>query len=444
MTAPGRKADIMPSEPHSIELEQALLGALLTNNEVYHRVSDFLKPDHFFEPIHQNIYELICKLVAAGKVVNPVTLNPFLPEFTVGQFSGSHYIAHLAAEATSVINSVDYADAVHDLARRRALISICRDGLALAYDSPVDVSPRQQLEELEQRLYELDEASRRRGRDLVSAGEAIARAVDGAARAYQACGSVLGVTWGLRDMDRMTTGLHRGEVTVLAGRPGMGKSALGITIAEAGAKWKPPGKDVAPTGVLIISPEMEAQALGGRMIAQEADRNKTYGQRELAYSLLRDGRFDEREWDRLIAAAIALRDLPVLIDETPSISAAGVASAVRRAAMRFRRTGYELRLIVVDYLQLIRASDRYAGKRVDEVSEISSAMKSIARSEQVAVLALSQLSREVERRDDKRPMLSDLRDSGTIEQDAEFRGVRLPRGILPAAPRAQGRNGRSL
>lgn len=416
MTPLAHEQDIARAAPHNVEAEQALLGAILVNNEAFYRVCDFLKPEHFFEPIHQTIYELAGNLVRAGKVANPITLKDFLPTGTVvGNMNASQYIARLAAEAITIVNAKDYGELVHDLALRRGIIEVARDALSAAYDSPAELPPRQLLEEVEQQLYQIGDAARRDGaRDLVSADEAVCRAIDAAAKAYQADGRVTGVTWGLADLDRMTTGLHAGEMVLLAGRPGMGKSAVGIAVADSASRWTPPG-DPTPTGVLLVSPEMTAQAIGGRLVTSEAKG----GGSSVPYSALRSGRFGPDDFDRMAEAAKHFSSRSILIDETATITIAGVASAVRRAALRFRRKGIALRLVVVDYLQLVAAGDRYRGKRVDEVAEISAGLKQIARNENVAVLALSQLSRDLERREDKRPQLSDLRDSGSLEQDAD-------------------------
>lgn len=222
------------------------------------------------------------------------------------------------------------------------------------------------------------------------------------------------MTWGLHDVDCLTTGLHAGELTILAGRPSMGKSALAVHVAKAAARWTV-SADQTPGGVLLISPEMTAQAVGARWLSADAAAAGT----AVPYSQFRNGSFSANDFERLTDVAKSAEGMPILIEENPDISIVGAFSAARRAAMRLKRAGRRLSLVVVDYLQLLRPEDRYRGRRVDEVSEISAGMKRLARTENVPVLALSQLSRQVEQRDDKRPQLSDLRDSGSIEQDAD-------------------------
>ncbi|RAI33725.1 DnaB-like helicase C-terminal domain-containing protein [Rhodoplanes serenus] len=414
MTVPAR--DIVQVEPHSIEAEQALLGAVLMNNEAFWRVAEMLRPEHFFEPIHGRIYELAGTLIRAAKLASPITVAQFLPaDLDVGGLNRARYLARLAAEAVTVAGVVDYAAVVHDLAMRRQIICVARDALAAAYKSPVDQTPRLLLEEIERSLYEIEDAGRRSGaRDLITADEAIVSALDGAAKAYQADGRITGVTWGVKDMDVLTTGLHPGELTILAGRPSMGKSAVAVAVAQAAARWKGPG-DELPGGVLVISPEMTGQALGGRMLS--ADTRRAGGL--VPYSSLRSGRFDAADFDRLTETARATEGTPILIEETPDITLIGAFAAARRAALRFKRAGRRLSLVVVDYMQLLRPDPGFRGSRYDHVSEVSCGMKRLARTENVAVLALSQLSRQVEQREDKRPMLSDLRESGSIEQDAD-------------------------
>src|SRR3954466_5419513 len=225
--------------PHNIEAEQALLGAMLVNNEAFYRVSDFLEPAHFFEPLHQKIFELAGSLIRAGKVATPVTLKTFLPaDLDVAGLTASQYLARLAAEATTVINAEDYGRTIYDLAIRRSLIVIGEDVVNVAYDAPVDLPPREQIEDAERRLYELAETGRYDG-GFQRFATALTTAVDVAAKAYQRDGNLSGLATGITDLDRMLGGLQKSDMVVLAGRPGMGKTALATNLAYNIAKaWR--------------------------------------------------------------------------------------------------------------------------------------------------------------------------------------------------------------
>src|SRR5437016_6909004 len=233
-TARERAPDTAPSyrtAPHNIEAEQALLGAVLVNNEAFYRVSDFLEPPHFFEPIHQKVFELAASLIRAGKIASPVTLKTFLPpDLDIAGLTASQYLARLAAEATTVINAEDYGRTVYDLAIRRSLIVIGEDMVNVAFDAPVDFAPRDQIEDAERRLYELAETGKYDG-GFQRFATSLTTAVDMAARAYQRDGRLSGLATGLADLDRMMGGLQHSDLVILAGRPGMGKTSLATTIA---------------------------------------------------------------------------------------------------------------------------------------------------------------------------------------------------------------------
>src|SRR5436190_11004157 len=229
--APDAATPAYRSAPHNIEAEQSLLGAILVNNDAFYRVSDFLEPKHFFEPLHQTIFETASSLIRMGKVATPVTLKTFLPADTdVGGMTIGQYLARLAAEATTIINAQDYGRTIYDLALRRDLIGIGEDMVNVAYDAPVDFAPRAQIEDAERRLYELAESGRYDG-GFQRFAQALAVAVDMAAQAYQRDGKLSGIATGLRDLDRMVGGLQKSDLVILAGRPGMGKTALATNIA---------------------------------------------------------------------------------------------------------------------------------------------------------------------------------------------------------------------
>jgi len=410
------KSDLEPSfrqAPHNVEAEQALLGAILVNNEAFYRVSDFLKPEHFYEPIHGRIYELISALVRAGKIATPVTLKTFLPpELDVGGLSGPHYLARLAAEATTVINSEDYGRTIYDLSVRRELIRIGEEIVNEAFDAPVESTPQDQIEEAEKRLYAIAESGRYDG-GFQRFGEALREAVDMASRAYQREGHLSGIASGLDDLDQQMGGLQPSDLIILAGRPAMGKTSLATNIAFNIAaayrgQTKPDGAIETVSGGIVgfFSLEMSAEQLATRILAEQA---------EIASYKIRRGDISESEFTKLAAAARSMEVVPLFIDDTGGIS---IAQLVARARRLKRQRGLDF--MVVDYLQLLSGSSKKASEsRVQEITEITTGLKALAKELQVPIMALSQLSRQVESRDDKRPQLSDLRESGSIEQDAD-------------------------
>lgn len=401
------------SAPHNIEAEQQLLGAILVNNEAFYRVSDFLEPQHFFEPIHQKTYDLMRGLIRAGKIATPVTLKTFLDgNIDVGGITVSQYLAHLAAEATTIINAEDYGHTIYDLSIRRALIVVGEDMVNVAFDAPVDFSPRNQIEEAERRLYELAETGRYDG-GFQRFSQALTTAVDMAAKAYQRDGKLSGLATGLNDLDRMMGGLQASDLIVLAGRPGMGKTALATNIAYNVAKvWhgevRADGHTVTANGGIVgfFSLEMSAEQLATRIIAEQTG---------IPSSQIRRGGISESDFETLKDHSIELQNLPLYVDETGGLSIAQLAARARRLK---RQRGLDL--LVVDYIQLLQGSSRRSSEnRVQEITEITTKLKALAKELQVPIIALSQLSRQVESREDKHPQLSDLRESGSIEQDAD-------------------------
>jgi replicative DNA helicase len=401
------------SAPHNIEAEQALLGAILVNNEAFYRVSDFLKPEHFFEPIHQKIYQLTGDLVRAGKVATPVTLKTFMGADTdIGGMSVSQYLARLAAEATTIINAEDYGQTIYDLSVRRALIIVGEDMVNVAYDAPVDFSPRNQIEDAERRLYELAETGRYDG-GFQRFANALTTAIDMAAHAFQRDGKLSGLATGLDDLDRMMGGLQPSDLIILAGRPGMGKTALATNIGYNVAKrWagevRPDGHTVTTNGGIVgfFSLEMSAEQLATRIISEQT---------LIPSHQIRRGNISEADFEKIKDHSIELQNLKLFVDETGGLSVAQLAARARRLK---RQRGLDL--LIIDYLQLLQGSTRRSAEnRVQEITEITTKLKALAKELQVPILALSQLSRQVESRDDKRPQLSDLRESGSIEQDAD-------------------------
>jgi replicative DNA helicase len=410
---PAEPTPLYRAAPHNIEAEQALLGAILVNNEAFYRVSDFLEPRHFFEPVHQKIYELSSSLVRAGKVASPVTLKTFLPaDADVGGLTISQYLARLAAEATTVINAADYGRTIYDLSIRRALIVIGEDMVNEAYDAPVDFAPKKQIEDAERKLYEIAESGRYEG-GFQRFAQALTTAVDMAARAYQRDGKLSGLATGMHDLDAKMGGLQHSDLIIVAGRPGMGKTALATNIAYNVAKaWqgevRPDGHTSTVNGGIVgfFSLEMSAEQLATRIVAQETG---------IPSSTIRRGGITESDFEKIKDISIELQTLPFYVDETGGLSVAQLAARARRLK---RQRGLDL--LVVDYIQLLQGNSRRASEnRVQEVTEITTNLKALAKELNVPVVALSQLSRQVESRDDKRPQLSDLRESGSIEQDAD-------------------------
>ena len=399
--------------PHNLEAEQALLGAILVNNEACDRVSGFLLPDHFHEAVHARIYDAASVLIRAGKLASPVTLKTFFErDETLAEIGGASYLARLAANATTIINAEEYGRTIYELAMRRRLIGIGTDVVNDSYDTPVDITSRELIERAEQNLYEIAETGKY-GQGFQPFGIALTEAIDMAAAAYQRDGGLSGTATGLRDLDEKMGGLQKSDLVILAGRPAMGKTALATNIAynvarSYRAEYNPDGTTRVLDGgvVAFFSLEMSAEQLATRIISEQAS---------IPSEKIRRGRITEEEFQRIVDVSRDLQSLPFYIDATGGLTIAQVAARARRLK---RQRG--LGLLVVDYLQLLAGSSRRASEgRVQEVSEITTGLKALAKELHVPILALSQLSRQVENRDDKRPQLADLRESGSIEQDAD-------------------------
>ncbi|MEM9676506.1 MAG: replicative DNA helicase [Pseudomonadota bacterium] len=397
--------------PHNMEAEQALLGAILVNNDAFYRVSDFLEPDHFHEPLHREIYKVTSEMIRAAKRANPVTIKTFLPEHEkVGDMTVAVYLARLAAEATTIINAEDYGRSIYDLATRRSLIGIGEDMVNIAFDAPVDMAPNVQIEDAERRLFELAETGRYDG-GFADFGSAVNSAVDMAAAAHQRDGHLSGIATGLHGLDSKMGGLQPSDLVILAGRPAMGKTSLATNIAfnianAYESQVEPDGTNKTINGGVVgfFSLEMAAEQLATRIIAEQA---------EISSSKIRRGEINEAEFEKLVACSQMIHRLPLFIDQTGGISIAQLAARARRLK---RQRGLDC--LIIDYIQLMQGNKR-TDNRVQEVTEITTGLKALAKELHVPIVALSQLSRQVENREDKRPQLSDLRESGSIEQDAD-------------------------
>lgn len=397
---------LLRTPPHNIEAEQALLGAILENNQVLEDVSDFLRANHFYVPVHSRIYEAILKLVDRGQNADAVTLKAyFQKDDDLQDVGGADYIADLANAVVSIVNAKNYAQMIHDLFIRRELIAVGRDVVNEAYEQDIDSSADDCLQMAEKRLYDLAETGDNSG-GFVTMKDAVGISIQLAEKAFKTDGNVTGVTTGLTDMDKRLGGLQPSDLLILAARPGMGKTSLAVNMAynAAAAFAKSGGAEGGRVGV--ISLEMSADQLASRLLCDLA---------EMPFDRLRRGDFNAEEFRGLAEAANRLAQIPLYIDDTP----AQTITAVRTRARRMKRK-HGLELLIVDYLQLLRGTgSKQSENRVLEVSEITRGLKAIAKELAIPVIALSQLSRGVESREDKRPQLSDLRESGSIEQDAD-------------------------
>ncbi len=398
--------------PHNIEAEQGLLGAILVNNDAFYRVSDFLEPKHFFEPIHQLFFETAGSLIRAGKIATPVTLKTFVPADTdLGGMTVAQYLARLAAEATTIINAQDYGRTVYDLSIRRDLIRVGEDMVNVAFDAPVDFAPRAQIEDAEKKLYELAESGRYDG-GFQKFSRALTTAVDMAAAAYSRDGNLSGLASGLRDMDTKMGGLQPSDLIILAGRPAMGKTALATNIAfNIARNWRgevqADGQMKSVDGGIVgfFSLEMSAEQLATRILSERTG---------ISSSSIRRGGISERDFEKIRDHSIEMQNLPFYVDDSGGISISQLTARARRLK---RQKGLDL--LIIDYIQLLSGSGKRSDNRVQEITEITTGLKALAKELNVPIIALSQLSRQVENRDDKRPQLADLRESGSIEQDAD-------------------------
>jgi replicative DNA helicase len=398
--------------PANIEAEQALLGAILVNNDAFYRVSDFLKPVHFQEALHRRIYEVAGDIIRMGKIANPVTIKTFLPaDDKVGDMSVAQYLAALAGSAVTIINAEDYGRAIYDLALRRSLITIGEDMVNIAYDAPLDMPPQAQIEDTERRLFELAETGRYDG-GFQAFSDAVAQAIDMAGAAFERDGNLSGISTGIHALDARMGGLQRSDLIILAGRPGMGKTSLATNIAyNIAAAYEqevmPDGSFKARNGGVVgfYSLEMSAEQLATRIISEQT---------EVSSSKIRRGDITEADFEKLVACSQMMQKIPLYIDQTGGISIAQLAARARRLK---RQRGLDV--LVIDYVQLMTGSKKAGENRVQEITEITTGLKALGKELGVPIIALSQLSRQVESREDKRPQLSDLRESGSIEQDAD-------------------------
>jgi replicative DNA helicase len=402
---------VQEAMPHSIEAEQQILGAILTNNDIFDRVSAIIGPEHFYDQVHARIYEVARSRILKNALASPVTLKAFLEgDEGLQELGGPAYLVKLAGAAISAFAAKDYAQLIHDLAIRRELIQLGRTIADKAAQVDVESPPAEQIVEAESALYKMAEQGKSES-GFQSFLRAVTDAVQSANAAYQRDGQLSGISTGLIDLDKKLGGLHPSDLLILAGRPSMGKTSLATNIAFNIAKAyrrgrKPDGSEGTVNGGVVgfFSLEMSAEQLAARVLSEAS---------EVPSEQIRRGDMTEQEFRRFVEAAKDLEACPLFIDDTAAIPINQLAARARR----LKRT-HGLDVLMVDYLQLVRPATA-KDSRVNEVSEITQGLKAIAKELDIPVVALSQLSRQVENREDKRPQLSDLRESGSIEQDAD-------------------------
>jgi replicative DNA helicase len=397
--------------PHNPEAEMALLGAILSNNRSYERVQDFLSAEHFVVPVHGRIFTACATLIERGQLAAPVTLkNYFEHDGTLAEVGGSEYLARLAGSVITIHNAQDLGREIYDCFLRRELIDLGEVIVNKAFDHDLEENASQQIEAAEEHLFRLAEQGASET-GFVDFRAAVISAIDMATAAYKRDSELVGVPTGFADLDRLLGGMHNSDLIIVAARPSMGKTSLATNIAYHAASSRkfrddPEGGFEEQEVVAFYSLEMSAEQLATRILSEQA---------HVRSDAIRRGDIKEEEYHRVFAVSQALHTLPLYIDDTPALT----VSALRTRARRLKRQK-GLSLIVIDYLQLINPPrNGRADGRVQEVSEITRGLKALAKELDVPVIALSQLSRAVEQREDKRPQLSDLRESGSIEQDAD-------------------------
>ena len=397
--------------PHSIEAEQQLLGGILNNNDLFYSLEDKIDPEHFYDPIHARIFDVISTRIKDGKLASAVTVNTFLTEDQgLKELGGSAYLAQLMAGSVASSAIKDYSKLVYDLAVRRELIVLGQEISSRAQSIKVDEQPEEQIILAEQNLYKIGDSGKSET-GFKSFLKALGEAVQVANAAHHRDGNLAGISTGFIDLDRKMGGLHSSDLIILAGRPSMGKTSLATNIAYNIAKSfqkrdNPDGSSETLDGGIVgfYSLEMSAEQLAARILSETA---------EIPSEQIRRGDMTENEFRRFVEAAKSIESSPLYIDDTPALTIAQLASRARR----LKRTN-GLDALIIDYLQLVRAPSSRES-RVNEISEITQGLKAIAKELNIPVIALSQLSRQVENREDKRPQLADLRESGSIEQDAD-------------------------
>jgi len=387
--------------PNNIEAEQAVLGSILLTNEIFDEVNTIISNKNFYDPMHQKIFAAIENLIFKGMLANPITLKNYF-EKEKDEINVPEYLVKVTKFSTSTRQAIEYSKIIYDMFVRRELIKISENTIDTAKLNDLNTSGQSIIENSEKLLFDLAEKGSFNS-SLIKYDEAMRLTIEMASNAYKNEEGIVGVPTGLRDLDDRLGGLHNSDLLIIAGRPSMGKTALATNIAfNAAQKLQESGKK---STVAFFSLEMSSEQLSTRILAEQS---------RIKSNDIRRGRISEEQFDKFLETSKNISELPLYIDETPAISIAALSNRARRI-----KRIYGLDLIVVDYIQLMRAVHTFKDGRVQEISEITQGLKAIAKELSVPVLALSQLSRAVEQRDDKKPQLSDLRESGSIEQDAD-------------------------
>ncbi len=388
--------------PNNIEAEQAVIGSILVSNEIFDEINLILSNNNFYDPIHQKIFLAIENLIFRGMLANPITLKNYF-EDEKDDINVPDYLVKVTKFSTSIRQAIEYSKIIYDMFVRRELIKISENTIDTAKLNDLSTTGQDIIEDSEKLLYELAEKGTFYS-SLISFDKALRQTIDMASAAYKNEEGIVGVPTGLRDLDDRLGGLHKSDLIIIAGRPGMGKTALATNIAfNAAQKLQDNGKEKA--SVAFFSLEMSSEQLSTRILAEQS---------KIKSNDIRRGRISDEQFDRFLETSKNISELPLYIDETPALTIAAMSNRARRI-----KRLHGLDLIIVDYIQLMRGSLNYKDGRVQEVSEITQGLKAIAKELSIPVVALSQLSRQVEQRDNKKPQLSDLRESGSIEQDAD-------------------------
>jgi len=386
--------------PNNIEAEQSVIGTLLVSNEIFDEINIIVSSKNFYDPMHQKIFSAIENLIYKGMLANPITLKNYF-ENEKDDINIPDYLVKITKFSTSSRQTIEYSKIIYDMFVRRELIKISEGTIDSAKLKDLNISGQNIIENSEKLLFDLAEKGSFNS-SLVKFDEALKFTIEMASNAYKNEEGIVGVPTGLTDLDDRLGGLHKSDLVIIAGRPSMGKTALATNIAfNAAKKLQESGKK---SSIAFFSLEMSSEQLSTRILAEQS---------RIKSNDIRRGRISDEQFDKFIETSKNISELPLFIDETPAISIAAVSNRARRIKRLFG-----LDMIVVDYIQLMRAINTKDG-RVQEISEITQGLKAIAKELSVPVLALSQLSRAVEMRDDKKPQLSDLRESGSIEQDAD-------------------------
>jgi replicative DNA helicase len=387
--------------PNNIEAEQSVIGSILVTNEIFDEISTIISNINFYDPMHQKIYNAIENLIYKGMLANPITLKNYF-ENEKDDLDVPEYLIKITKFSTSVRQAIEYSKIIYDMFVRRELIKISEQTIDSAKINDLDSNGQNIIENSERLLFDLAEKGSFNS-SLIKFNDAMIQTIEMASAAYKNEGGIVGVPTGLRDLDDKLGGLHQSDLVIIAGRPSMGKTSLATNIAFNAAKHvQESGKK---SSVAFFSLEMSSEQLSTRILSEQA---------RISSNDIRRGRISDEQFDQFLETSKNIAELPLFIDETPAISIAAMSNRARRI-----KRLHGLEMVVVDYIQLMRGTTYNKDGRVQEISQITQGLKAIAKELGVPVLALSQLSRQVEQRDDHKPMLSDLRESGSIEQDAD-------------------------